>query len=989
MREGYNSLKANKVTPGVAAITLVVLVSGPGAACAQSADSSQAVPSTQTERTSTLEEVVVTGSSIRGIAPIGSNLVSVGRETLEKTAAINATELTNTVPAITTSGSAPMGENAFSYYSPQIHSLGGSASNTTLVIADGLRIPGGGVQFAQTDPNILPTSAIQRVEVLADGASSVYGSDAVAGVVNYILRRSFNGLELAAKVGEGNKWHSDDANGIWGTTWDTGGFYVAGQYSYQSPLEARSHGFLSMGDYRPVGGRNVQSFNCSPATIRTPASGANVYLSPSATSTVANVAANAPCNLSLYGDAIQSNKRSNVLVRVFNTFGNSLTATGTINYNRLVGERDLGPGTLTAGTAFGPASGRTGQINPFYQAPAGAPGTGQEIVNYAAILPGNHYGSQAASNDTLYLTGTAEYEFGRNWSAKLSDAAGRSRSSLDQRDFFCNACALLALNGTSQANGSLTASSIVGANVIALNTPLTAANALDVWQANGGSTSTAVLRSLYTNSSSITDWNSFNETKLEAQGPLMTLPAGPLRMALGAEYMSNSQDVEGINPTNVGNSAAGSSYIFYKLRRSVYSAYGEVVVPIVSDAMHIPLVRGFDLNISGRYDNYDDVGKTSNPKIAANWEITNGIRVRGNYATAFVAPPLNSIGIPSLGYQRSATGASVANPIFVPVSLYPEVRSVPGCATATTTCQIGTAVSQGLQRSYGIGPSARPQTGNSWSVGLDFDPPSIPSLSAAFTFWSNEFKGGVNAPDLSLQLNSRALHDRLTICPTGCTVDQINAFTNVANGGTLTGTAPATVYYLLNNDQGNLLNLHVQGVDFNVMYRVPTENVGAFILGAAGTYYTKFDQDFGDAPFSVLNTSGLNTTFPSIQQRYRFQAGWQTGPFSIDAFMNYTGSYRNWSNGSVVPVTTVAGIPTGGGDRVKSDEIFDLHAEYAFKAGPMRHGAAYIDIKNLLDRDPPFYSGTTPGIGTGGYGYNAFVSNPIGRVIAVGVRAAF
>src|SRR3569623_2358552 len=79
-----------------------------------------------------VEAVTVTGTSIRGVAPIGSNLVSVGRDTLEKIAAINATEMTDTVPAITQAGSAAQGENTYSYYAPSIHGLGGSASNTTL-----------------------------------------------------------------------------------------------------------------------------------------------------------------------------------------------------------------------------------------------------------------------------------------------------------------------------------------------------------------------------------------------------------------------------------------------------------------------------------------------------------------------------------------------------------------------------------------------------------------------------------------------------------------------------------------------------------------------------------------------------------------------------------------------------------------------------------------------------------------------------------------
>ena len=120
--------------------------------------------------------------------------MTVGVDELEKSAAINLSTLVNTIPALTTNGSLAQGENLWSFYSPQIHQLGGSSSNTTLVVIDGMRMPGGGAQFNQTDPNIIPSSAMQRIDVLADGASAVYGSDAVAGVVNFVTRRKYDGM---------------------------------------------------------------------------------------------------------------------------------------------------------------------------------------------------------------------------------------------------------------------------------------------------------------------------------------------------------------------------------------------------------------------------------------------------------------------------------------------------------------------------------------------------------------------------------------------------------------------------------------------------------------------------------------------------------------------------------------------------------------------------------------------------------------------------
>src|SRR5688500_19002183 len=207
-----------------------------GLAIAQSNVPGEQGPPRGEEAETVADTIVVTGTSIKGVAPIGSSLVSVGELDLEKSASINLSTLVNTIPALSTNGSLAQGENLWSFYSPQIHQLGGSSSNTTLVVIDGMRTPGGGAQFNQTDPNMLPTSAMQRIDVLADGASSVYGSDAVAGVVNFITRRTFDGLQLNASLGNADSYDTWDLNGIWGNTWETGGVYVAAQYSQAGEL---------------------------------------------------------------------------------------------------------------------------------------------------------------------------------------------------------------------------------------------------------------------------------------------------------------------------------------------------------------------------------------------------------------------------------------------------------------------------------------------------------------------------------------------------------------------------------------------------------------------------------------------------------------------------------------------------------------------------------------------------------------------------------
>lgn len=916
------------------------------------------------------KEIVVTGSAFRGVAPVGSNLVTLDRELAEKTGTTNLSELVNTLPAMTTAGSEGVGENSFSYYSPQIHSLAGSASNSTLVLIDGLRIPGGGIRYGQTDPNIIPISAIQRVEVLADGASSIYGSDAVAGVVNYITRPSYSGAKISSRVRLANDWHSFDVNGIVGTKWATGGIYVAAQHVYNSPLAKRDREILGLGDYRSVGGRNTNTFNCSPATIRTTLSGTTrAYLSPSATTTTALVTDNAPCNNSIYADALGSNRRTNVLMRVSNSFGDRLTVTGTANYNRLESVYRFGPALVNNVTVFGPGSSRVAQINPFYMAPAGEPTVTQQIVTFALLKPDNYYGTQVATNETVYLYGDAEYKLSDSWSVTLSNAFGHSRSFQNDNDTVCTICVRRALNGSTAANGSV---SVANPAI-----PLTAANALDVWQANGGRTSPEVLAGLYVNQASLMHLNKFNQTRLEAQGILFELPAGPVRLAFGGEYYWTQQDVKDVD-------AVGE--VAFSLSRDARSGYVEFAVPLISEDMDVPLVRQFDLSLSGRYDYYSDVGGTTNPKIAANWEVTRGLRLRGNYATAFVAPPMATIGIPELGYRRTATGVASSGTFNVPVDIYPEVKLLPGCATAVTVCQIGTATNPGLTRSYGIGPDAEPQTGNSWSIGVDFAPPQIPGLRTSLTFWSNKFVGAVNRLEVTQQLYSTALKDQLTICPTGCTQAQINEFGNVANGGSIDVTPPAIVYFMNKNDQGNFLNMVVQGIDANFNYQLKTANIGKFTFGASGTYYTRFDQNFGGESFNTLNTSGYNSSFPSIQKRFRFQLGWDMGGFSIDGFLTHTGAYWNWDNDAVAPLILDANNrPIGGGDLVRADTRLDLNVAYRLKFGKTADARLFLNVNNVFDRDPPFYSGTMGRT----HGINRYVSNPYGRTVSLGFSAEF
>ena len=963
------------------------------------------------------EEVTVTGTNIRGVAPIGSHIVGVDQDQIQAIAPISVTEISNSLPALSGFGTAPQGENSYTFYTPNIHNLAASASSSTLVVLDGMRIPGGGPQWAEADPNIIPVVALQRVDVLADGASSIYGSDAVSGVVNYITRKSFDGIQFDAQMGFGDHYGTTNADVLWGTHWDSGNVMMAASYSYGTNIPITARPFAAMGDYTPLGGNNQQTYACTPATIRVTAPGAgsgstggspNYYLSPSATSTIVGTTVNSPCNNSIYGgDIIPTEYRTNILAKATQQFfGGRLTVSDTLIYNDLHTNQSQPVGTISA-TAYAAGAGVAGQQNPFFQAPAGYPTANTETVSWIDTLnPNPQY---TTVEDVIYNKLDLSYDITENWHATLTWALGENTSLDNAVDSFCASCAYLALNGTAQSSGSTTTTNIAGRNVIALNTPLTTANALDVWDpASSNKTSAAVIRSLQSANSSLATYNTTNQARGVIDGALFDLPAGPVHVALGGELYTQHILRNAIAANNTGPSSSGEGMSVLRYHRVVQSGFLEVAVPLVSPDMNIPLINKLDFDISGRIDSFSDVGTSSNPKYAVDWKPVDDLTVRANYSTSFVAPPLLTIGDPSLGYQytttTTTTGAVFSN---IPVAAFPLVAQVPGVACSTVGTPIanckyftvgqtsGANGDQGIERQLGGGlDNVKPETGNTWSVGMDYAPHWLPGLQTSITLFNNSFKGAVNAARMPQVINSPNLYRLLQFYPSGATQAQIDAFTNVANGAPVGALPAGKVYYTFAHDETNFLYLRDQGVDFSINYTYDAGPAGIFRLADNFTGFTQVKEGYdGITYFSINGTSGFNGTFSSVSYGNRLGLGWDIDRISVDGFINYTPKYRNWYQASVNPIINDAnGNPIGGGDVVKSWTTLDLNVAYNFEEGWLGGDSIFVNVKNLFDTDPPFDNTTAGGSGASSgaaFGFNAFNASPIGRTVAIGLRAKF
>jgi iron complex outermembrane receptor protein len=956
---------AAKLLCGASIATIAALAGG--AAQAQG-------PSAQAAPQDTVEEIVVTGTSIRGVAPVGATVVSVGQQQIQETAAQTVQQVLQSVPSVVGLGAAGQGgfgsADASGTNAPTIHGLGASASNSTLILIDGHRIPLTGINHALADPNILPPLALQRVEVLAEGASSVYGSDAVAGVINFITRRRFDGAEANIQAGYGDHYHTLSAGGVLGKTWDTGSVMVAYGYSWRGPLLGMHRDFTNS-DHRSQGGSNLASFACAPASIGI---GSNIWLSPYTGAPIANVQANAPCDYTGFSDLVPKEERHSVMAKVEQQITDRLTVHGDFVYSNRNNTTRQTRGNVTT-TVFGPGAANAAQINPFFVRPAGTTATSETVRWQADGLfgPGAHADS---GDEAHYFSVGADYKITDDWTLSLGGVAGATTSKNQVQGTLCSSCANLALNGTTGGGGSLTAPSIPGTTVVVLNTPLTTANALDVW---GNRTSPAVLADLIDpTATTFLARQSIRDATAKIDGKLFTLPAGDVRVAVGGELIKYKMSQDVSQSLNIGPAATGSRATNLDYDRNVTSEFAEVVVPLLGPDQAVPLIRRFDVNAAIRHDHYNDFGNTTNPKIGANWEVVDGLKLRGNFSKSFVAPALTSRGN-EFGITAESNYGNFNGPLTIPLAAYPQaVGGIPGCVAGAATCVIGTAANPGFQINGG-NKDLQPQKGKTWSFGADLAPHFAPGLRASLTYWHNEIKGAITAPTAAFSVNSAGLNQLLQIYPGGATPAQIAAATA---GLPQNATLPPTVYFSYNFQQRNALNLWVEGIDFDVEYTLRTDDMGRFDFGFLGSLETKFDQQVGTggAKFSVKNSTGFNTTFPSIKFNSRAHVGWSLAGVSADLFWNHTGSYRNWSNTTVTPIERENGVPVGGGDKVKSNDTFDAHLAYDFQNqdGLLSGVQIFLDGRNIFDKDPPFYNNNN--------GYDTFSGNPIGRVISIGAR---
>jgi iron complex outermembrane receptor protein len=875
----------------------------------------------------------------------------------------------------------------------------------------------GTVPVLSYNSNAIPTTGLERLEVLLDGAAALYGSDAVAGVVNTVLKDDYDGLRLQAQYGgaEGTHLREFQGNILAGTNFDRGNITASFEYTEREALRAEDQDFTASADLRAFfaddpnfSGSLVPDARATrgpyPA-LAVPVTGGRPRRGTTNLTTAAGAFTVRPtrfggCTYALTADlclvntALATNNTFRDLrydtavgttvipaVKRYNGFANghydlsdTLTVFGEFGYYYSDTRRlqppviNLNTITIPASNFFNPFGATTinGQPNPnripgLVNVPAaGLPVT---LTTYRFADTGPQTvdvtGSQLRAllglrGETAGFRWDGAFTYSRA-TAHDSSYAVRS-SSLQKQLALATPDAYNPFNGgciDTTSYGDCTPSSQVALDAIG-------------FQLDRRSSTELIMGDL------------------RASRPdLFDLPAGPLGIAVGGEVRRETQRddrdeaVDGSSPfvdavtgaVTISDAAAVSDNPDTYGKRTIAAVYAELAVPVISPDMGVPLMRSFDLQLAGRYEHYSDFGGVARPKIAAAWDVFDGLRFRGSYSKGFRAPNLEQVN--AVEYARLAT---VQDLIRCEVDL--RVRNTPfaGCGNNV-----------GVSRRVSGNPDLQPEKSTNYNIGAVLEPRFLESLGRmTFTvdYWSIRQKDIVGilgaetaiALDYLARLNGSSNPNVVRDAPNA---DDIAFFAG-------SSIAPAGRVTVLRDQFINLQPQTVRGIDFGFYWKTPETSVGTFDLAVNASRLLKFSRDPGPlvAELVAAREAGqinIQTPLPETQDlieansrpKWRGTASltWSLGQFQIGAFSRYTGGVND------LAFLGADGTPY----RVESQVTTNLYAQVRVKDVRIGTYRWRVGVRNIEDKAPPLNS----------EGYVGSLYQPYGRYWYTSVTTEF
>ncbi len=782
-----------------------------------------------------LEEIVVTGTYIRGSHGVGTNVITVDREAIDRAGYATARDIIRSLPQNSRGGvgeNTVIGQASSNISAGSAVNLRGLGTDSTLVLVDGRRIPVAGLDANFADISSIPAGAIERVEILPDGASAIYGADAVAGVVNFIMRTDYEGAETKVRYGGVTDGGLRElaVNQTVGTAWDGGNVLFSYEHYEQKPLSYTDKDITRSADLRRFGGSDFGSTYSNPGNILDnsfqPAyaipkgqDGRNLTRNDLLPGQV-NLGDNAWAK-----DTFARQERDSAYAKVNQELMEGISVFADGRYS----ERDF---TLRSGTfinpLFVPAS------NPFFVDPFGRGFT------YMAYDFGQDFGPMVNRGKVETGAGVVggSADLFADWQLRVYTAYSEERTTRRT-----NGVDLLKLSAA-----------------LADPNPATAFNPFG----DGSFTNAATLAGLRSTSIATTDsWIWSGNAILD--GTLFTLPGGAVKLAVGADYRTERYD-------GFFDSPGFGSYIERHLRRDVTAFFGEMIVPVIGDGNKLPGIERLTLSVAARHESYEDEkftpagsikrdpGSTTNPKVGLEWEPVQNLTLRAAYGTSFRAPNL-----PTLG---SAGGEG---PLTLDDPKAPSGRS-------------STIYRQGVDENLGNEKS------RNWAFGLNLRPEEIPGFTLDASYFGIRFKDRIATPSApgSVLIQEERYRSIITRNPTQA---QINAVCGATFQGNRSICVEGAIAAIIDGRQINIATSDVDGIDVNLGYGFDTDQYGHFDTSLSASYLLSFKESFGSAT-TVYDL--VDTVHHPVDLTLRGSLGW-TGDqgLSVIGFVNYQDGYTD------------------------------------------------------------------------------------------------
>lgn len=978
-----------------------------GAALAMAATPSFAQ---STDQTTEVGEIVVTGSRIarqdyRSTSPI----VTVSAQDFQATGAVTIDSLINDLPQFTPSISST--SNNPSNGGQANINLRNLGSNRTLVLMNGRRVVPSNSD-GSVDVNLIPTALIKNIEVISGGASAAYGSDALAGVANFILDENFQGVQFDAQYGQTER--SDGETESYSVTVggnfddDRGNVVLSLGRSTRAVIYNAARDFAAVSGASgtsPLGSTTFDSNNLpSQAALAS-------YFGNSGVNETGQFGFNDDGSLFAYTGKLNVKNPAGAGVEYTAPGANYTFNTGPLNYLQLPLERynvysagrykindnaEVYANALftqyTADTelAASPAANGTGfrvpATNPFITSDLRA------ILNTRANPDGSFLlnkrftslgGRHSVEEYNIYqlTAGIRGRVPSSEWTYDVYGSYGRVSNTTTQTGNASRSSVQRLLDDPFGGAGGTTAAGVV--------VPVLCAGGFNPFGVTDLSAECISYIGRSARNSTVTE-----QRIIEAslQGKAFDLPAGEVRVALGAQYrqddfafgadssLAQQNAVTphlGANGQPDGGSIGGSEIAGFNPTPSLTGGtnsrelFIEALVPLLAD---LPLIEQLDLNLGYRYADYSTAGGTKSYRAELDWTVAGGLRARGGYSRSVRAPSIGelyataSTDFPNIG--SPSTEGTGGDPCDIRSSyrLGADAAAVRALCLAqgisATAIDRYTYSNAQVESRTGGNPDLHEETSDSWSAGLvyqsRFQSPWLSGLSASIDYYSIEITdaiGSIGAAD--------SLAGCFNVTGENPTFDNSNSYCQLFSRDPLSGNIVGAI-----ENQANLGMIKTSGVDFQADLVVNIADIGGGDWGRLKfntviSWLENYEDNVVEGGVFTDRTGTIDSSFGETYPEWKALSSvtWANGPFSLGA---------RWRRvGEITVINTTEVLP--------SIDYFDLNGSWSINdAVALRAG-----VNNLTDEQPNIYS---PGVQAN---TDPSTYDVLGRRYYVGLTAKF